>query len=116
MFQSGSSQKVWWKCSKCGHNWTTSIYHRAKSNTGCPVCYRKKNKGGNHAEAKKIYQYDQYWNLIKEWDCISEASRTLKINASNISMCAKHARPLAGGFHWEYAKVENRNCEQPDLF
>ena len=26
---SGSNKRVWWKCSKCGHKWQTSIYHRA---------------------------------------------------------------------------------------
>ena len=116
MFKSGSSQKVWWKCSVCGHGWQTDIYHRAKDHTGCPVCYRCNNKGGNHTEAKKIFQYSKEWQLIKEWDCISDASRALKISASNISMCAKHIRPFAGGYRWEYSEVDKEVSEQPDLF
>ena len=116
MFKSGSTQKVWWTCSVCGHSWQTDIYHRAKDHTGCPVCYRKNNKGGNHTEAKKIFQYSTNWQLIKEWTCISDASRELKINSSNISMCAKHIRPLAGGYRWEYSEVNKELLEQPDLF
>lgn len=101
MFPLGSSQKVWWQCSTCGYIWQASISHRAKG-TGCNVCYRKNNRGGNHVESKKIYQYSIDGEFIKEWDCISEASRELKINSSNISMCAKRQRDNAGGYRWEY--------------
>lgn len=34
----GSSQKVWWKCSVCGHDWIASIGSRAMAGNGCPVC------------------------------------------------------------------------------
>lgn len=33
----GSSFKIWWKC-KFGHEWKTSLYHRASRDTGCPKC------------------------------------------------------------------------------
>jgi hypothetical protein len=116
MFKAGSTQKVWWKCAVCGHSWKTDINHRAKGHTGCPVCFRRNNKGGKHAEAKRIFQYSKDWQLIKEWNCISEAGRVLKINSSNISMCAKHRRSFAGGYRWEYCKVDKEISEQPDLF
>ena len=116
MFKPGSTQKVWWKCLTCGHEWQTGIYQRARGKTRCPVCYRRQNRGGGHAEAKKIYQYSKDWELIRMWDCISEASRCLKINSSNISMCAKHERPFAGGFRWEYNELGLKNYEQPNLF
>lgn len=39
----GSDKKVWWQCNKCGHEWSTKIYHRTKKNgTGCPECAKKK--------------------------------------------------------------------------
>ena len=116
MFKPGSSQKVWWICKICGHSWEADIYSRAKNNTGCPVCYRQKNKGGNHHGAKKIFQYSKDWQLIKEWDCISEASRALQINSSNISMCAKHIRAFAGGYRWEYTNTGKRVSVQLNLF
>lgn len=39
-FLPGSGKSVWWKCSKCGHEWKTSISNRnSKSNkTNCPNC------------------------------------------------------------------------------
>ena len=105
MFQSGSSERVWWKCSTCGHEWRASIYHRANG-TGCNACYRKQNRGGAHAEAKEVYQYSIDGKYIKKWDCIADAGRELNINASNIWMCAKHLRDKAGGFRWEFDYID----------
>ncbi|WP_400225339.1 zinc-ribbon domain-containing protein [Methanomethylophilus alvi] len=34
----GSNKNVWWKCSKCGHEWQARVAHRALRNVGCPVC------------------------------------------------------------------------------
>ena len=101
MFPAGSSERVWWKCSICGNEWRTTIQARTKG-AGCNVCYRKQNRGGSHVEAKTIYQYTLDGKFIKKWDCISTASKELQINGSNISMCAKHIRPYAGGYRWEY--------------
>ena len=32
-----SNKKVWWKCSKCGHEWLTDPNHRSRGQ-GCPKC------------------------------------------------------------------------------
>ena len=101
MFSSGSDERVWWMCQTCGYEWKTSISHRVNG-TGCNVCYRKKNQGGSHVNAKEIYQYSSEGLFIKKWACISNAGNELKINSSNIAMCAQHARQKAGGFRWEY--------------
>ena len=34
-----SNRKVQWLC-EAGHVWTTSVYHRTHSKSGCPVCYK----------------------------------------------------------------------------
>lgn len=34
----GSSDKVWWKCSKCNNEWNAQITHRTYCGTGCPKC------------------------------------------------------------------------------
>jgi hypothetical protein len=94
--------KVWWRCLKCGHEWKTSINLRNKG-SGCPKCAVENNKNGKHKEAKKIYQYSLEGDFIREWDCVARAGRELKINASNVAMCALHKRPNAGGYRWEYS-------------
>ena len=100
-----SGVRVYWKCKECGHVWKTSVGHRVEG-TGCPTCYRKKNRAENHYCARKIYQYSIDGKFIKEWSCISDVKRELHINDSNISMCAKHIRPKAGGYRWEYTKLD----------
>lgn len=105
MFLRGSDEKGWWLCLVCQYEWQATISHRVKG-TGCPVCYRKNNRGKKHYLARKIYQYGKDGTFIKEWSCISDASRELKINNSNISMCAKEIRKHAGGYVWRYEKIE----------
>lgn len=36
-----SNKKVWWLCSKCGHEWAARVNSRSRGN-GCPQCARKK--------------------------------------------------------------------------
>lgn len=33
-----ASQKVWWKCGRCGHEWYASVKGRTIDGSGCPVC------------------------------------------------------------------------------
>lgn len=41
----GSNDKVWWKCSKCSYEWTSTLYDRTRSDNkrcgGCPACNGK---------------------------------------------------------------------------
>lgn len=44
MFVINSNDKVWWKCSTCGHEWQTAIIHRGgKRKSGCPECAKQKH-------------------------------------------------------------------------
>ena len=45
MFNWGSGEKVWWKCS-CGNEWQATIASRTSNKSGCPVCGRLKVKKG----------------------------------------------------------------------
>lgn len=69
-FTKGSGKKVWWRCSKCNHEWEAIIGNRAKLGRGCPICaikssaealnkHRLKN-GNSLAESKP--------ELLNEWD------------------------------------------------
>ena len=60
----------------------------------------------NKISAKPILQINKNGNLIKKWNCISDASRELNINNGSIVSCAKFRRKTAGGFIWRY---ENEN-------
>ncbi len=42
MILAGSHEHVWWKCSKCGHEWPSEVRMRAKHDQGCPECAKTK--------------------------------------------------------------------------
>lgn len=71
---------------------------------GLQTPYWKGKFGKDHITSKKVKQYDKNKNLIKIWDSVSEASKTLNINNTSISRCCLHHkyRHTAGGFIWEY--------------
>ena len=54
----GSNKRASWICSKCGHKWQTTIYHRAVRKQDCPHCryiFKKKIKSKlttTHPKAK----------------------------------------------------------------
>lgn len=64
-----STQKVWWKCESCNHEWQAMIGSRFQ-NKGCPVCGRRK-AGKKHTEnmikngTPSLSQ--RYPELAKEW-------------------------------------------------
>ena len=70
------------------------------------VCKEKCKRGKNHYKSKQVTQYDMDGTLIKEWDSIREASKTLKINLTSIWKCCKNRQKTAGGFIWKYKKED----------
>ncbi len=61
--------------------------------------------GTHHHFAKKLYQYDLDGNLIRVWDYMSEASKTLGIDKSCISACCLGKIKTSHGFKWSYNPV-----------
>jgi hypothetical protein len=51
---------------------------------------------------KKIKQFSADGTLIKIWDSISEAAKTLNLPNSNISRALKNPQYTSGGYYWEY--------------
>lgn len=57
-----SNEKVWWKCSKCGLEWESTIANRSRGGNGCPVCSKKRRHVGFNDFATL------YPDLLAEWD------------------------------------------------
>lgn len=56
-----SSQKAWWKCSKCNYRWYSVISNRSRNHTGCPACaYKVLAKGYNDLETRNP-------DIAKDW-------------------------------------------------
>ncbi len=51
---------------------------------------------------KPVQQFSLEGDLLKEWDCIKNASEILKISHSHISACCLGKRATAGKFQWKY--------------
>ena len=56
--------------------------------------------GVNHPNAKSVKQYNLSMQLIKTWECISDAARELNIGVTSISNCVQGRSKTAGGFIW----------------
>lgn len=56
------------------------------------------NKINGH---KRIAQYDLNGNFIKEWESLTQASKTLNICIGNISSTINGVRNQAGGYVWK---------------
>lgn len=55
-----------------------------------------------------VDQYDDDWNLIKEWYSMNEAARTLNIVQQNITRCCQGKRYHVGGYRWKYHNEDGR--------
>lgn len=63
---------------------------------------RERMKGAKNHKAKKVLQYSLEDELIKEWDCISDAERETGANRHCIKRCCEGTQRKAGGYKWKY--------------
>ncbi len=87
--------------------WVTpseNIQHAFKLNL--KTSPNKNKKGIEHYASKPVLQYDLKGNLVKKWDCYSDASRYHHISVSAICNCCANRIKSAGGFIWRYYNGE----------
>ena len=53
--------------------------------------------------SKNVFQLTKCGVLVKKWDSVTEAAKSLHIQKNNISACARNELPIAGGFKWAYS-------------
>lgn len=63
----------------------------------CTVWYNNR-----YSKARKVVQLDKNYNLIKIWECMSDAHRTLGLSVSNISKCCINKKFTTGNSYWRY--------------
>ena len=105
---SSAKYKVWWKCSKCGHEWNAWIADRTQGK-GCPECGKIKmiqKRIANQIDIKGSL-YDNNIKLAKEWNYAKNKELNPKIVTPNSNKkvwwtCSKC------GFEWE-AIISSRN-------
>lgn len=92
---SKSNKPYWWICSKCGHNWKTTIYVRTGMGCGCPEC---KKQILSQKSSRKVINLDT--NIV--YESMKVAGKALNINPSCISNACRGVSETAGGYHWKY--------------
>ena len=84
-----------------GNVWWKGKHHTEETK----MKMRKSKKGKeNIKKRKKIIQKDKNDNVIKEWDSIKQAAKTLNISNGNICSCLKGKLKHYKGYKWEYNK------------
>ncbi len=102
--KSRSDIKVWWICPTCGYEYYTMVSHRVDG-TGCPKCGIKKSA---QSKKKRVVMFDpDTLEELRTFDSITDASKSLNINSSNISMVCKGKRKKAGGYAWKIVNPKN---------
>ena len=64
---------------------------------------REKFLGAKNSGAKALFQIDIDGNIIKRWDCMSDAARILNASTSNISACCRGKLSQTKGYYFKYA-------------
>lgn len=62
----------------------------------------------NKTAAKKVYQYDKEYNLIKIWNSTNEPNKLgfKEFNCSRLSLHCRNGK-LYKGYYWSYKKIDN---------
>ena len=66
-FTKGSGKKVWWKCSKCGHEWESTVNNRSRGH-GCPECAKKEAGERQRKPHKRKSLAALHPEIVKEWN------------------------------------------------
>ena len=93
-FVPGSNQKIWWVCSR-GHEWKTSIAHRALNGRGCPYCT-------NQSSRNEL-------RLLAELETLSEVVKhRTKLEGFEYDVCIESEKVLIeyDGSYWHADKTE----------
>lgn len=101
MVANGSCKKVWWKCSKCGHEWQAIIENRTKKGSGCPGCSGRALVVGKNDLLTKRPALAKQWHPTKNGE-LCPKDVTFSCNKKIWWLCPKC------GYEWE-AKLNNRS-------
>lgn len=69
--------------------------------------YNKTEKYENNKklQRKKVIQFDMNYNILKEYDSISEAAFKNGLDVSKISLCCNKKRKSHGKFIWKFKEI-----------
>lgn len=98
--KAGSAYKIWWKCSKCGYEWKSSISKRTKSGHGCLNCSKQAPLIGTNDMATLYPEIAKEWHPTKNGNIVPNNIRP-KSNRKYWWKCKKC------GYEWQ-SSANNR--------
>jgi predicted nucleic acid-binding Zn-ribbon protein len=106
----GSGKKVWWRCSKCQHEWETVVNSRARG-SGCRECWLVR-KAVLRATPKQGQSFgDLYPEVAEEW----HPTRNGDVKPTDVKPGSNKPRwweCRKCGHEWEVAPKDRRRGEQ----
>lgn len=69
--------------------------------------YGNRNCKISNRVAKPVEQLSKDGAFIRVWDSMTDASKSLKISLSEISICTREPHKSAGGYRWRYYNERN---------
>lgn len=91
----GCTNKVWWKCHVCGHEWEATIVNRSRGRN-CPRCAMS-SRGLKRSKKVKNIEDD----LI--FDSLGKAAQHYQFNPDLIGKACKTNKPYKG-YHWKFVE------------
>lgn len=82
--------------------WNTPKENKAHATLNGLSVFPPIRRGGDSPEAKKTAQYDLQGNLIKIWDCATDAARFYGDKGGGIWQCCRGEGQTCKGFIWKY--------------
>lgn len=78
---------------------------------GRPQSEETKQKRSLSSPKRQIIQLDASYDVIKKWESMSGASRTLNLDLSGIyRSCKRDGNSIVGGFRWKYLNDDKKPC------
>ncbi len=102
----GGNKKVWWKCSKAGHEWETKIRSRVSRNLNCPLCSNQRVSETNNVLVMRP-------DLAKQWRPTKNGKLLPKDVVYGSNWHIWWQCPKAGDHVWEASVAERKsgnNC------
>ena len=96
---SGTSKKIWWKCSKCGFEWIISPNTRTTKKSGCPQCADSR-KGVSFKKCVQQISVDGV--VVNTYASVKEAAKAVNRSSSAIVNVCKGKTRTCAGYHWKY--------------
>ena len=99
-------------CPRCGRRFIPAPQHVFVDNRGAyckPTCWLHRNDGiedKRKCKGQKVAQYNLDGTIIKTFDTLAEAGRSLNCAAQSISYACRHNEEYRG-YKWRYVEVKD---------